>query len=65
MLGVLFIIQPGGLDFQIETLLVLGAALSYAIFQIWTRRLKTVGNLAGMVAVQHVCYLAVGLTFLR
>jgi drug/metabolite transporter (DMT)-like permease len=63
MLGVLFIIQPGGLEFQIETLLVLGAALSYAVFQIWTRRLKTVGNLAGMVAVQHVCYLAVGLIF--
>jgi drug/metabolite transporter (DMT)-like permease len=63
MLGVLFIIQPGGLEFQIETLLVLGAALSYAVFQIWTRRLKAVGNLAGMVAVQHVCYLAVGLIF--
>jgi drug/metabolite transporter (DMT)-like permease len=63
MLGVLFIIQPGGVKFQIETLFVVGAALSYAVFQIWTRRLKMVGNLAGMVAVQHVCYLAVGLTF--
>ena len=29
--------------------------------RIWTRRLRTVGNLTGMVAVQHVCYLAVGL----
>ena len=63
MLGVLFIIQPGGLEFQIETLFVVGAAFSYAVFQIWTRRLKTVGNLGGMVAVQHVCYLAVGLIF--
>ena len=63
MLGVLFIIQPGGLEFQIETLFVLGAAFSYAVFQIWTRRMKTLGNLAGMVAVQHVCYLAVGLIF--
>ena len=61
MLGVLFIIQPGGLEFQIETLFVVGAAFSYAAFQIWTRRLRTVGNLTGMVAVQHVCYLAVGL----
>ena len=63
MLGVLFIIQPGGLEFQIETLFVVGAAFSYAAFQIWTRRLRTVGNLTGMVAVQHVCYLAVGLMF--
>ena len=63
MLGVLFIIRPGGLAFQIETLFVIGAAFSYAVFQIWTRRLKTVGNLAGMVAVQHVCYLVVGLVF--
>jgi drug/metabolite transporter (DMT)-like permease len=61
MLGVLFIIQPGGLEFQIEALFVVGAAFSYAVFQIWTRRLRTVGNLTGMVAVQHVCYLAVGL----
>ena len=61
MLGVLFIIQPGGLEFQIETLFVVGAAFSYAVFQIWTRRLRTVGNLTGMVAVQHVCYLTVGL----
>lgn len=63
MAGVLFIIQPGGVQFQIETLFVVGAACSYAVFQIWTRRLKTVGNLAGMVAVQHICYLAVGLIF--
>ena len=63
MLGVLFIIRPGGVHFQIETLLVVGAACSYAVFQIWTRRLKTVGNLAALVAVQHVCYLAVGLIF--
>ena len=59
----LFIIQPGGVQFQIETLFVVAAACSYAVFQIWTRRLKTMGNLAGMVAVQHVCYLVVGLIF--
>ena len=63
MFGVLLIIQPGGLKFQIETLFVVGAAFSYAVFQIWTRRLKTLGNLGGMVAVQHVCYLVVGLIF--
>jgi drug/metabolite transporter (DMT)-like permease len=63
MLGVLFIIRPGGVQFQIETLFVVAAACSYALFQIWTRRLKTTGNLAGMVAVQHVCYLAIGLVF--
>lgn len=56
MLGVLLIIRPGSADFQPETLLVIGSAISYALFQIWTRRLKAVGDLNAMVAVQHVCY---------
>ena len=49
MIGVLVIIQPGGAEFQKENLLVIGAALSYALFQIWTRRLKADGSLSAMV----------------
>lgn len=60
MVGCLLIIQPGSADFQKETLLVLGSALSYALFQVWTRRLKSVGDLPAMVAVQHCCYAAAG-----
>lgn len=56
--GVLVIIRPGTDDFQIESVVVFGAALSYAAFQIWTRRLKSVGNLSAMVTVQQVCYVA-------
>lgn len=56
--GVLVIIRPGTEDFQIESVIVFGAALSYAAFQIWTRRLKSVGNLSAMVTVQQVCYIA-------
>ena len=37
--------------------MVFGAALSYAAFQIWTRRLKSVGNLSAMVTVQQLCYI--------
>jgi drug/metabolite transporter (DMT)-like permease len=40
------------------------SAFSYAAFQIWTRRLKAVGNLAGMIGTQHICYLVVGLGFM-
>lgn len=58
--GCLLIIRPGAADFQVETLLVIGSALSYALFQIWTRKLSTVGDLPAMVAVQHCCYMAVG-----
>ena len=64
MVGVLLIIRPGSADFQPETLLVLGAALSYALFQIWTRRLKSVGDLKAMVAVQHLCYFGAALPVL-
>ena len=60
MIGVLVIIQPSGEDFQKENLLVIGAALSYALFQIWTRRLKADGSLSAMVTVQHLCYFVVG-----
>ncbi|MGB1962331.1 MAG: DMT family transporter [Candidatus Puniceispirillaceae bacterium] len=60
MAGCLLIIRPGTADFQGETLLVLGSALSYALFQIWTRRLKSVGDLPAMVAVQHCCYAVAG-----
>ena len=60
MAGCLLIIRPGTADFQGETLLVLGSALSYAVFQIWTRRLKSVGDLPAMVAVQHCCYAVAG-----
>ena len=60
MIGVLVIIQPGGTEFQKENLLVIGAAASYALFQIWTRRLKADGSLSAMVAVQHLCYFVVG-----
>ena len=64
MAGVLLIIRPGSDQFQIETLVVFGAALSYAIFQIWTRRLKAVGDLSAMVATQHLCYVVAALPFL-
>ncbi len=57
LVGVLIIIRPGTADFQIETVVVFGAALSYAAFQIWTRRLKSVGNLSAMVTVQQLCYI--------
>lgn len=56
MSGCLLIIRLGTADFQGETLLVLGSALSYALFQIWTRHLKSVGDLPAMVAAQHCCY---------
>ena len=60
MAGCLLISRPGTADFQVETLLVLASALSYALFQIWTRRLKSVGDLPAMVAVQHCCYAVSG-----
>ena len=57
LVGVRVIIRPGPADFQIEAVVVFGAALSYAAFQIWTRRLKSVGNLSAMVTVQQLCYI--------
>jgi len=63
MVGVLLVIQPGSADFRPETLLVIASAVCYALFQIWTRRLKSVGNLQAMVTVQHYCYLLSALPF--
>jgi drug/metabolite transporter (DMT)-like permease len=60
MAGVLMIMQPGSGDFHPENLLVIGSAFSYALFQIWTRRLKADGSLSAMVTVQHLCYFVVG-----
>ena len=57
LVGVLIIIRPGTAEFQIEAVVVFGAALSHAAFQIWTRRLKSVGNLSAMVTVQQLCYI--------
>jgi len=62
--GVLLIIQPGTDQFRIESVIVFGAALSYALFQIWTRRLKAAGSLSGMVTVQQICYIAAALPVL-
>ena len=62
--GVLLIIRPGTEDFRIESVIVFGAALSYALFQIWTRRLKGTGSLSAMVAVQQICYIAAALPVL-
>ena len=62
--GVLLIIRPGTADFRIESVIVFGAALSYALFQIWTRRLKGTGSLSAMVAVQQICYIAAALPVL-
>lgn len=38
-------------------LLALGSAVSYAIFQVITRRLKGMGDLPGLITIQHLCYL--------
>ena len=62
--GVLLIIRPGTADFKAEAVIVFGAALAYALFQIWTRRLKAVGNLSAMVSVQQVCYIVAALPVL-
>ena len=64
MFGVVVIIKPTNADFQVESLLAFGAAICYAIFQIWTRRLKAQGSLSAMVTVQHLCYLFAGLFLL-
>ena len=58
--GMFVIIQPGGDQFRPETLLVVLSAFSYAMCQIWTRRLSGMGDLATMVSVQQICYLVVG-----
>ena len=59
LVGMIVIIQPGGDEFRPETLLVVLSAFSYAMCQIWTRRLSGMGDLATMVSVQQICYLVV------
>jgi drug/metabolite transporter (DMT)-like permease len=49
--------RPGTENFRPEMFLALGAALSYAIFQIFTRSLKSEGNLYALVTIQNFCYL--------
>ncbi len=39
-------------------MIVFGAAMSYALFQIWKWRLKGKGSLSAMVTVQQICYIA-------
>ncbi|MDB2391339.1 DMT family transporter [Alphaproteobacteria bacterium] len=60
LVGMIVIIQPGGDEFRPEALLVVLSALSYAMCQIWTRRLSGMGDLATMVSVQQICFLVVG-----
>ena len=49
--------RPGTSYFKFEMLLALGSAVSYAIFQVVTRRLKGMGDLPGLITIQHLCYL--------
>ena len=64
LLGVSLIMRPGVSLFKLEMLLALGSAVSYAIFQVVTRRLKGVGDLPGLIAIQHLCYLVSALPLL-
>jgi drug/metabolite transporter (DMT)-like permease len=57
LVGVILIMRPGTENFRPEMFLALGAALSYAIFQIFTRSLKSEGNLYALVTIQNFCYL--------
>ena len=57
LLGVALIPRPGTSFFKLEMLLALGSAVSYAIFQVITRRLKGVGDQPGLITIQHLCYL--------
>tara|TARA_B100001059_G_scaffold72246_1_gene69396 strand:- start:1130 stop:2140 length:1011 start_codon:yes stop_codon:yes gene_type:complete len=57
LVGVILIMRPGTENFQSEMFLALGAALSYAVFQIFTRSLKSEGNLYALVTIQNFCYL--------
>jgi drug/metabolite transporter (DMT)-like permease len=64
LLGVALIMRPGTSFFKLEMLLALGSAVSYAIFQVITRRLKGVGDLPGLITIQHLCYLVSALPLL-
>jgi hypothetical protein len=61
---VLLIIRPGTEQFRIESVIVFGAALSCALFQFWTRRLKGAGSLSAMVTVQQISHVAASLPVL-
>lgn len=56
LIGVALIMRPGTSFFKFEMLLALGSAISYAIFQVVTRRLKGEGDLPGLITIQHLCY---------
>ncbi len=56
LIGVMFVMKPGTSEFHPEMLFALGSAISYAIFQIFTRSLKSDGNLPALIAIQHLCY---------
>ena len=56
LIGVMFVMKPGTNEFHPEMLLALGSAISYAIFQIFTRSLKSDGNLPALITIQHLCY---------
>ena len=56
LIGVMFVMKPGTSEFHPEMLLALGSAVSYAIFQIFTRSLKSDGNLPALITIQHLCY---------
>ncbi len=56
LIGVMFVMKPGTSEFHPEMLFALGSAISYAIFQIFTRRLKSDGNLPALITIQHLCY---------
>lgn len=57
VIGVLVIMRPGTASYQIEMFFALGAAISYALFQVMTRSLKSVGDLPALITIQHFCYL--------
>jgi drug/metabolite transporter (DMT)-like permease len=63
LMGVALIMRPGTSFFKFEMLLALGSAVSYAIFQVVTRRLKGMGDLPGLITIQHLCYLVSALPF--
>ena len=56
LIGVMFVMKPGTSEFHPEMLFALGSAISYAIFQIFTRSLKSDGNLPALITIQHLCY---------
>ena len=64
LIGVALIMRPGTSFYKFEMLLALGSAVSYAIFQVVTRRLKGEGDLPGLITIQHLCYFVSALPLL-